>query len=196
VGALTTRPGSTGGSTPSSPTSIAAGLEASDRSTRPATASGGSSAAAVSNPGEPIHRHDVDPVPRRLRHLAGQVLKTCFERPSTMCSSLAGPGPGAHSGQVDDHGDVLVPAAGVTPRARRLRPQRRRRTSWDPSMITRVVLRPGPRRSRWSTTPRARRPHEQRSGAGARSFPATTAVRAAAVSPVAQRHGMSRDRHA
>ena len=65
-------------------------------------------------PGEPVHRDHLDRVAPRPRTL-GQVLNARLERPSTMSSSRAGPVPLADPGQVDDHGDVLVPAAGVPP---------------------------------------------------------------------------------
>ena len=45
-------------------------------------------------PGEPVHRHDLDRVaPRLVAGSASQVLNACFDRPSTMSSSRAGPVP-------------------------------------------------------------------------------------------------------
>ena len=65
--------------------------------------------------GEPVHRHHLDPVPERgclgvepgLEHRLG----AAFDHVQQPCRA----GAVAHRGEVDDHGDVLVAAAGVSP---------------------------------------------------------------------------------
>jgi hypothetical protein len=79
-----------------------------------ATAFGSSSVAAVLNPVKPVHHDDLRAPARHIASCsASQVLHACLERSSTMSSSRAGAL--ADTGQVDDHGDVVVAAAGVPP---------------------------------------------------------------------------------
>ncbi|GAB2472130.1 hypothetical protein GCM10027030_03250 [Luteococcus sediminum] len=65
--------------------------------------------------GEPVHRHDPDPISPSLGLLRQPrlegLLRTAFDHRQQPRRS----GPGADGGQVDDHGDVLVAAAGVAP---------------------------------------------------------------------------------
>jgi len=80
-----------------------------------ATASGSSSVVAVLNPVKPSIATTSSPSRQDCGRAASHCLKTCFERPSSMSSSRAGPVPLRIGGEIDDHGHVLVPAAGVPP---------------------------------------------------------------------------------
>ena len=78
-----------------------------------ATAWGSSSAVAVLKPVNPSIATTSTASRRDCSRSLSQVLNACLERPSTMSSSRAGPV--ADHGQIDDHGDVLVPTPRVPP---------------------------------------------------------------------------------
>ena len=80
-----------------------------------ATASGNSSAAAVLKPVKPSIATTSTASRQDSGRSVSQVLNACFERPSIMSSNRAGPVPSRIAGEIDDHGDVLVAAAGVSP---------------------------------------------------------------------------------
>ena len=66
-------------------------------------------------PCEPVHRHDLDPVPPRLRPGGEPGLERVLRAPLDHVQQPRGTGAVADRGEVDDHGDVLVPAPGVPP---------------------------------------------------------------------------------
>ena len=70
---------------------------------------------AVFEAGEPVHRDDLDGVAPRLRPLGEppgeRVLRTALDHVEQPCRA----GAVADTGEVDDHGDVLVTPTGVPP---------------------------------------------------------------------------------
>lgn len=76
-----------------------------------ATAPGSSSAVAVLKPLNPSIATTSSPSRHVWGRSASQDLNTALERPCAMSSSRAGPG----RGQVDDHGDIPVPAPRMPP---------------------------------------------------------------------------------
>jgi hypothetical protein len=66
-------------------------------------------------PGEAVHRDNLDPVPPLLRpvgqSLLEHLIRAALDHVQQPCRSRSVP----DRGEVDDHGDVLLPAAGVPP---------------------------------------------------------------------------------
>ena len=66
-------------------------------------------------PGEPVHRDDLDPVTPGLLLVGQPRLEGLFRAALDHVQQPSRPGAVADAGEVDDHGDVLVAAAGVSP---------------------------------------------------------------------------------
>ena len=144
---------------------------------------------AVLNPVKGVHRHDLHRLAPCLGPVAEPLLERLLGAAGDHVQQPCRPAAIADAGQVDDHGDVLVPATGVSPHVLvdpedldAVEPvgvldedtlafgQDRvvRGVPGDPETLGR----PGPR-----------------SGAGTRSLPAPTAARGVRASPAAARPG-------
>ena len=66
-------------------------------------------------PGEPVHRDDLDPVAPGLVAVGQPVLERLLRAAFDHVQQPGGPGAVPDRGEVDDHGDVLVTAPGVPP---------------------------------------------------------------------------------
>jgi len=80
-----------------------------------ATASGEFLSSSSLEPGEAVHRDDLEPVAPGLRTLSEPLLERLLGAAFEHVQQPGRPCAGTDRGQVDDHGDVLVPAAGVAP---------------------------------------------------------------------------------
>jgi hypothetical protein len=80
-----------------------------------ATASGSSSAVAVLKPGGAVDRDDLDPAPPGRVADTEPLFERLFGTAFDHVDQPGGAGVVADRGEVDDHGDVLVTAAGVPP---------------------------------------------------------------------------------
>jgi len=66
-------------------------------------------------PGEPVHRDDLDPVTPGLRAGGEPLLERLLRAALDHVQQPGRPSTGPDRGEVDDDGDVLVAAAGVPP---------------------------------------------------------------------------------
>ena len=155
-----------------------------------ATASGSSSAAAVLKPVNPSIATTSTCVAPGLRALGEPGLERLLGAALDHVQQPGRAGAVADRGEVDDHGDVLVAAAGVAPHVlvHADRPRRRRTgariVDQHPLALGQDRVVGGVPRDR-----RGLRRRGRRSGAGPRSPPAPTAARGATASPAARPPG-------